>query len=247
MKRSSPKKLKENLNEPSTSQRECSLSFKLSTKGIQVEKNKITIEPEEVELKTIPKGEHKTESAKNSVSSSLSAIHGLPSQTTGVLLQNGLSVKGGHKPVSETDIPSQLWVDKYKPMATKGIIGQQGDKSNLRKLQAWLKEWNKYNGACVSGKRPSRPSPWAVARDDGAWAKAVLLSGPPGVGKTTTSYLVAKELGYEVMEMNASDTRSKKQLDSEVSDAVNTKSVADSTAKRLVNNNYRQYSNTRSI
>ncbi len=28
-----------------------------------------------------------------------------------------------------------------------------------------------------------------------------------GVGKTTTAYLVAKELGYDIMELNASDTR----------------------------------------
>jgi len=48
--------------------------------------------------------------------------------------------------------------------------------------------------------------------DDGSWAKCALLSGPPGVGKTTTAYLVSKELGFDVVEMNASDTRSKKML-----------------------------------
>ena len=45
---------------------------------------------------------------------------------------------------------------------------------------------------------------------------AYLLTGIRGVGKTTTSYLVASELGYEIMEMNASDTRSKKKLDKDV-------------------------------
>jgi len=40
-----------------------------------------------------------------------------------------------------------------------------------------------------------------------------LISGPPGIGKTTTVNIVAKQAGYEVLEFNASDTRSKKSLD----------------------------------
>ena len=42
--------------------------------------------------------------------------------------------------------------------------------------------------------------------------KAALLSGPPGIGKTTTAHIVAKEAGRQVLEWNASDTRSKKSL-----------------------------------
>ena len=39
--------------------------------------------------------------------------------------------------------PSLLWVDKYQPWAVKQIIGQQGDKSNMRKLMNWLRDWEK--------------------------------------------------------------------------------------------------------
>jgi len=35
-----------------------------------------------------------------------------------------------------------------------------------------------------------------------------LIVGPPGIGKTTTVHVVARELGYKVAEHNASDTRS---------------------------------------
>ena len=34
-----------------------------------------------------------------------------------------------------------MWVDKYRPQSTKHIIGQQGDKSCVKKLLRWLKDW----------------------------------------------------------------------------------------------------------
>lgn len=42
---------------------------------------------------------------------------------------------------------------------------------------------------------------------------AVLITGKPGIGKTTAAYLVAKKLGYEVSETNASDNRKKEDLE----------------------------------
>lgn len=43
--------------------------------------------------------------------------------------------------------------------------------------------------------------------------RAVLISGPPGIGKTTAAHIAAKLKGYNAVEMNASDTRSKKLLE----------------------------------
>ena len=39
--------------------------------------------------------------------------------------------------------------------------------------------------------------------------KAVLISGPPGIGKTSASKIICRALGFDVMEVNASDTRGK--------------------------------------
>jgi replication factor C large subunit len=39
--------------------------------------------------------------------------------------------------------------------------------------------------------------------------KALLLYGPPGSGKTSAAYAVAREVGYDIVETNASDIRSK--------------------------------------
>ena len=41
---------------------------------------------------------------------------------------------------------------------------------------------------------------------------AALLSGPPGIGKTTMAHLAAKLTDMDVYELNASDTRNKQSL-----------------------------------
>ncbi|KAJ8915620.1 hypothetical protein NQ315_003404 [Exocentrus adspersus] len=116
------------------------------------------------------------------------------------------------------------WTEKYKPKDIKSIIGQQGESSNLNKLRKWLLNWNRNQQPEVRKKIP-RPSPWAK-NDDGAYYKAVLLSGPPGVGKTTTATLVSRELGFDIVEFNASDTRSKRLLHEEVSQLLSTQTIA---------------------
>lgn len=50
--------------------------------------------------------------------------------------------------------------------------------------------------------------------------KAALLSGPPGIGKTTSATLVAQASGREVMEWNASDVRSKKGMEATLGDVM---------------------------
>lgn len=40
--------------------------------------------------------------------------------------------------------------------------------------------------------------------------RAILITGPPGIGKTTSAHMVAKMEGFTPIELNASDARSKK-------------------------------------
>ena len=190
-----------------------------------VEKNgkNVNISPQKTSLSSKTNGRLQLESKPIQVTPTSSQDGSISSQ---------ISNQGNPQMRNSSEKVSQLWVEKYKPTGTKNIIGQQGDRSNLKKLQNWLKGWDKHHGIAAIGKPPARPPPWGASKDDGAWAKAALLSGPPGVGKTTTSYLVAKEMGYEIMETNASDTRSKKALDTEISDAMSSKSVTGSSSRR---------------
>ncbi|KAM4807653.1 replication factor C subunit 1 [Rhinophrynus dorsalis] len=118
---------------------------------------------------------------------------------------------------------SLLWVDKYKPTSLKAIIGQQGDQSCANKLMKWLKNWHLNNSS--DEKKPAAKYGKFGGKDDGASCKAALLSGPPGVGKTTTAVLVCEELGYSYVELNASDTRSKNSMKDVVAESLNNTSI----------------------
>ena len=78
-----------------------------------------------------------------------------------------------------------LWVEKYRPQKIEDIVGNEEAKASF---VDWLK-----------GKSRSKK-------------KAVLLYGPPGVGKTALANAAAKEFGFTIIEMNASDTRSEKAI-----------------------------------
>lgn len=62
----------------------------------------------------------------------------------------------------------------------------------VKQVQDWLLQWEKHHGNSVNGKKGNSSS---------TQKKAVLLSGNPGMGKTTTARLVCQLLGYEALEV----------------------------------------------
>ncbi|XP_015201424.2 replication factor C subunit 1 [Lepisosteus oculatus] len=116
-----------------------------------------------------------------------------------------------------------LWVDKYRPRSLKGLIGQQGEQSCANKLLRWMRNWHHNNAR--GREAPAAKFSKFGGKDDGSAFKAALLSGPPGVGKTTTAALVCEELGYSYVEMNASSTRSKNSLKEVIAESLNNTSI----------------------
>lgn len=53
---------------------------------------------------------------------------------------------------------------------------------------------------------------WLTNSQENMGAKAVLLSGPPGIGKSTLAGIISKHMGYTPYELNASDSRNKAAL-----------------------------------
>ncbi|EUB57702.1 Replication factor C subunit [Echinococcus granulosus] len=124
----------------------------------------------------------------------------------------------------------ELWVEKYRPRTRKELVGQNGAASPANRLYAWLSSWQEDYATGRKAKSYSSAPPWAVggSSDTGAWARAALLSGPPGVGKTSTASVVCAELNLATIEMNASDTRSKRSLQEEVVQALDMRSLSGS-------------------
>lgn len=56
-------------------------------------------------------------------------------------------------------------------------------------------------------------------------ARAALISGPPGIGKTSAARIVCAQLGFEVVEQNASDVRNKGAIEHAIKDLSSNKSL----------------------
>ncbi|HLM70224.1 MAG TPA: AAA family ATPase [Thermoplasmata archaeon] len=73
--------------------------------------------------------------------------------------------------------------ERLRPTRLDDIVGNARARYELR---AWATQWQE-------GRTPAR--------------RAAVLSGPPGVGKTTAAIALAAEFGWTLVEMNASDAR----------------------------------------
>ena len=79
---------------------------------------------------------------------------------------------------------TENWTEKYRPESWSDV---QGNNKNLKKLKKWARNWT---------------------RGD----KAQILEGQPGVGKTTTAYVMCNEMGWELNQVNASSARKTEDL-----------------------------------
>jgi len=77
-----------------------------------------------------------------------------------------------------------MWSEKYRPQIISDMVGNEESRAAIME---WFVKWKK-------GTKP------------------LLLVGPPGIGKTTIAYLVAKQFGYDMIGLNASDVRSKSRI-----------------------------------
>ncbi len=77
-----------------------------------------------------------------------------------------------------------MWSEKHRPQNISDMVGNEEARAALVE---WLGKWKK-------GTKP------------------ILLVGPPGIGKTTIANLAAKQFGYDMIGLNASDVRSKSRI-----------------------------------
>ena len=109
-------------------------------------------------------------------------------------------------------LDGQLWTVKYAPTSMTQICG---NKSQVDKLQNWLRNWHQ------SAKHNFQK----LGKDGSGGYRAVMIHGPPGIGKTTAAHLVAKLEGFDIVESNASDTRSKKLMEASLKGVLDNRSL----------------------
>ncbi|XP_030636662.1 chromosome transmission fidelity protein 18 homolog [Chanos chanos] len=145
---------------------------------------------------------------------------------------------------------SRLWVDRFSPKHYTELLS---DDFTNRCLLKWLKLWDTV--VFGRERKPRAPAPEVRPSGQNAQNqnqaqrfktksqiteeileaeldqykrpkyKVALLSGPPGLGKTTLAYVIAKHAGYNVVEINASDDRSAELFQKRIDTATQMKSV----------------------
>ena len=90
-----------------------------------------------------------------------------------------------------------MWSEKHRPQSISEMVGNEEARATIVE---WFAKWKK-------GTKP------------------LLLVGPPGIGKTTIANLSAKQFGYDMIGLNASDVRSKGQINDILSPVLGNVSV----------------------
>lgn len=98
------------------------------------------------------------------------------------------------------------WAEKYRPSTLDEIIG------NTRAVEE-LKKWAN-----------------AAEKD----RRTAILYGPPGVGKTSAALALAKEMNWDVIELNASDERTAEVIKRCVGEAAKAGTFSGISGKRLI-------------
>jgi len=97
-----------------------------------------------------------------------------------------------------------MWIEKYRNIKYNQIIGNEKARETFYN---WLRNWKKGD-------------------------KAVLLVGQAGTGKNTSVYAAARELEYYIIELNASDIRTKENLNKKLGTSLYTSDLFNE--KRMV-------------
>ena len=96
------------------------------------------------------------------------------------------------------------WTEKYRPSTLSEVRGNDKARDALKK---WAETWDDHR-------------------------KAVIVHGSPGVGKTSAAHALANDMGWDTIELNASDSRTKSVIERVAGEAAKSGTLSGGTGGR---------------
>mmetsp|Transcript_11096 Transcript_11096/g.21664 ORF Transcript_11096/g.21664 Transcript_11096/m.21664 type:complete len:1003 (-) Transcript_11096:149-3157(-) len=119
-----------------------------------------------------------------------------------------VGMDSNQRPESDEEDDSAMLASKYAPRRFIDLVSHE--RTN-RAVMQWMMSWRTF---VFEGKRNTRPE-----------YPVIMLTGPPGAGKTTLAHVIAKHAGYNPVEINASDERTASVLSNRLINAMEMQSV----------------------
>ena len=125
----------------------------------------------------------------------------------------------------------EMWADKYRPRCASDVLGNT---SEVQCIHEWLQYWAGKRRAPRPKKRKrkgrnktrSHASDWDDGRSQSpGMSNLMVVSGASGSGKTSAIYACAMEVGFHVLEINAGQDCSGKEVKKMVTEATQSQGV----------------------